>query len=489
MLFFLISLLSDEERIGVRKKIQQGRSSRAYLQIFDFYSSKDNLEKTEFTPKTSISSISKVKFYVSRIVIDCLKNRNNWFLPEITEELKEAIIFFNAGYPKKAIGLISDPLAKAIHEERYSVAGFLFDWYGKFVSIMVRTGEIPAGYSIVVSKITKLRQARNQFEQLERIYFDEISSIKVALINQGQLNRAWLSQIRERVRSLEELEDSAKVNALKAYILAYCNRMLGDHDGAVQLYSDLQKKFHKKSWLKLELPFIYGLIGLQGLVSLAKVQEKKQFEIGLNELRTLSQSNPKEFLWKFLFGCLLGVEYFDSEKFLYECNKLYLENLSFLKSNNSAVEFLDLSFYLAKLKAERHHSTGLGIILREINCFSKADVKMEIRVYSRVLEVIQAYELGEYEFAYRLTTSLRRFLANQMIYDRFPQAILVIRFFSKLLCLGPGHQIIEEIEEALLAIRNTKEGSTTFEKEYFGFESYLMRKLKSLNKITYQNRA
>jgi hypothetical protein len=298
-----------------------------------------------------------------------------------------------------------------------------------------------------------------------------------------------LDSIRQGANSLIVRPDSTRNFLLQQYILSYCDFEMQEFGSASTRNQILLDLFQENPWLKEYYGSIASVLNFRSMIAFAEIGQLESFQKHLTELKPANGNGNGPLFFRYLFGLLVGADYFEDESLLTECESFLLPNLSHYRSQFNEVDYLNLLIYCTKLKIRHSHFRGLKSILWEINCYPPSKLKKEVRFYSKVYEIIEAW--GDKEFAGmdEKATSLTRFASKHDLKDHLPQGMAFVRFFNQYLKCGDAKAVRLLLEESLSMLEHSKSMAFQKEKLYFDFEQFLRLMAKASNIILDQNSA
>lgn len=489
MLPALISQLSVKERRRVRKEIETGKSPSNYLPIFDFYSRKQDSEPEEKNLGVNPRYLAKYKYHVGKIVTKALSARIKSPFQSIEEPWKEALIMQGLGYYNKSFKILTEVFQESVSKENFIESEFIFSELLKLEEKDQASLTIKRGLVKVRKELESLRQVRKNYETLSVILKVELARIvenrKVTLaIRINEIDKIVLS-----TNNVPLFPNSIKCQITKAYILSICEKLRGNILEASRHSQNLIEMFSANPWAQNEFRHIFSILIFQGMAFFADQGSFEDFSRCLDFQRDFAKSDPKAHKWRYLFGLLVGMEYFGKKEMFHEAEIEILNNISWLRQTANELDFINLLIYFAKLKIFHNRYTGLKKILWELNCLPPSRLLPEVRFYAKVYELLVILEDDKLPEIEAQILSLKRFLSKKKLYNMLPQGKLLVSYFASI----SGENTVEGktklIEKTLNQISNLDEGFLLKEKEFFDFEKFLLMKQESLNVNFNQNRA
>lgn len=445
---FIHSLTKSEKRFfKLSSSFQSGEKN--YVKLFDFIEQQERYDedvlKNHFKDETFIKHLPSEKNFLYSQILRSLRvyySEHDTNSKLVSELQNIEILFEKHQYKVCRKRIVKGKRLARKFEKFYYLIAFI-NWEKKLLDEAIGEGR---------GKLSPQEIRKEELEVLEVL--ENFASLKLLYSKaEAEFNaKGYFYDCKEDISFVKIIEDevfseantkSVKADIYAKYIVGIYNAMSNNHDEALMIFKKIDKIFDEHADIKSDFVNFYLQTLNASINSYALCRDLENAESILNKIKFLEQTR--------LFSSKRSK---NKAKSIVLIQSLYLNNMNgnFKESiaiyNDWGGEFIDemsksnqliahyciaYSFYLGEnpKQALKH--------INEVLNDSNLQIRLDIIVYAKILELAIHTELGNYDLLNYLVNSTNRYL-NKMCSEK-SALLVVLKHFKKIINKKDPHDI------------------------------------------------
>lgn len=343
--------------------------------------------------------------------------------------IRKAKVFIRIGEWAKALKLIRKALGVAERVEDYSVVPIAN-------RLAVQIGNRSNDPAIKAeSRALQLALVPKQKElywecQIQALHIEYEQLALQPKLKNGAIQLGQLREFEDKLMALEG-QSAAKRFLFLYHYLGYTlafqskNYPLADQSNAKVISLLSQSEFIKNEYPEHLFKALHFRVMLH-----SKIMNLEIAQNALVQLRPTQGSSVGQ-IWRFIQSNLIISEYFQKPEYTLEAEKHFFYFQSILRAGMSTHEYIGILYYFVKNKIVFNCREGVRAMLLEISKFEKAEIKIEIQLYARIVSIVLEWMEGNAGEVARLVKNCRAFIQRAINPDLFPQAMAIVDMVSE----------------------------------------------------------
>jgi len=480
--FELINTLSKGEKKIVRIRAERNKKSggSAYLTLFDIYLSLKVYDKKVLKEKAINAGIKQLPVLKMRLFTFILSSiRSSYVSHRKIHEVRELMDYSNILTEKNLFESSKKILLKAKKIVlKYEMLRELAEINDKLKTVSVLSNDLKSLHTYIESKNTESREALKRIQLIEE-YDSIIYETKYYLIQNYiygvEYDKEQTKIIRQNMNILGAFPEinhpiiEIKTNQIWSFIHLAEGNFSQSIDCRIRSIELLKANKHKieddpVDWLYNQTLLIITLYMDKRYEETN--EEAKKFEETINGL-TLDKSNKRliQAVYSTIFMIKLNdfisrKEFIEGEKYLDHVNEVFKDGFEGLDFNNQQVIVFNMMYVYI---GSGNYKEALKKVNHLLNHNYKK-VRLDIQVYTRLVNIIIHFELANYRLIENLADSALRFIKSVKHITKFEK--LFLNYAKNHLSFGKNADAAKEFHSKILKLENN-----SFQ-DYFDFENW-----------------
>lgn len=432
-------------------------------------------EDISFSEKWGVKAKSRLKLALRKFLQEYI----SYTAPAIEAQVKDAKGCIRLGDFPKAMELLTNCLNHLVKIERFE------DLYAVY-----KLGcEVEEKVAKDAPEMEEWRKARRRYNEISvgmesafvitRLWDNFMIPFFRRRQRNGEIDLSWIDGHLRELESLRYPFPSTRANISFCHSMSACYIALGDFRGAKFFNGKLLAHFDEKKEVR---EYFQGMRSKYLLHSLLSNCEMKIRDTAYSDLLKLKEEwdlGDIQGFSRYIIGALTVSEAFGSRQLTIETEIWFEENKEPHWDQQSELDKTRVLFYFLRNKLIQNIPRKIRHYIQQIESFEKGSIKLEIIIYSKIIDILLDWEDGDFVLVKAKTKACKTYLERSKQVENFPQATILLELFSFIRSNTTYPTMLAKIQKTIIELTNIREGKVP-EKAYFDLRYYLEEKASTI---------
>lgn len=430
--FSFIQALSEDERNALIAYFRFRRFAKKTVTLLKEYFSLAAALGPDCEDVFSEVGSSVEKFRIKEGIIDFLRSSYYQKQDPASIALKDSMAFERMNDFESSLDHCVNGLTYVIRREDFGAFVPLWDQLNHILPRVEKNSTSYLKYEGIRFPIRDFIEGYSSWLELHKLWEDFGAPFVEARIVDSKMRLDLVESLNRKLAFVTIPVATKRTMVYYFHVLGFIKLAQSDYVGLGNTNQKIFDLIEQNEFLK---PYFEGLLPqkmLQSLVAFSELKQRNPAFVELNRLEIGIKKGGFEYHWRLVLGKLLFAEYFQDGAKSREAEMEWWLNLEEFESKLPGNQQINIWFHLLRNKIFFCQYKNINALYQKLNSFNRNEIKKEYLIYTRIFEIIQAWDYGQFENIKRLVKNCKLMMSRAGDMGKFPQAELILDFFAHL---------------------------------------------------------